>query len=208
MQKKSHSSWQKRYFQIKGGYLYWFKDKTSSLVQNKISIRNTLRVDSHKEKKFMMIVKESDDDIDEADEKEKKKAKEAGGKIYKFACQTDEEKREWVTAITSEMKRLKKAGEENKDVKNKLEIPVRKKIITDYFDLPNFDKDLRYMKKKVLEEMNNENYFQPSLRKIEALKKKAKREEKERKRKEKEEEERKKKEEKEERERKKREEKE
>ena len=29
--------------------------------------------------------------------------------------------------------------------------------------------------------MNNENYFQPSLRKIEALKKKAKREEKERK---------------------------
>ena len=208
MQKKSHSSWQKRYFQIKGGYLYWFKDKTSSLVQNKISIRNTLRVDSHKEKKFMMIVKESDDDIDEADEKEKKKAKEVGGKIYKFACQTDEEKREWVTAITNEMKRLKKAGEENKDVKNKLEIPVRKKIITDYFELPNFDKDLRYMKKKVLEEMNNENYFQPSLRKIEALKKKAKREEKERKRKEKEELERKKQQEREERERKKREEKE
>ena len=208
MQKKSHSSWQKRYFQIKGGYLYWFKDKTSSLVQNKISIRNTLRVDSHKEKKFMMIVKESDDNIDEEDEKEKKKAKEAGGKIYKFACQTDEEKREWVTAITTEMKRLKKQSEENKDVKNKLEIPVRKKIITDYFDLPNFDKDLKYMKKKVLEEMNNENYFQPSLRKIEALKKKAKREEKERKRKEKEELERKKQQEKEERERKKREEKE
>ena len=208
MQKKSHSSWQKRYFQIKGGYLYWFKDKTSSLVQNKISIRNTLRVDSHKEKKFMMIVKESDENIDEEDEKEKKKAKEAGGKIYKFACQTDEEKREWVTAITTEMKRLKKQSEENKDVKNKLEIPVRKKIITDYFDLPNFDKDLKYMKKKVLEEMNNENYFQPSLRKIEALKKKAKREEKERKRKEKEELERKKQQEKEERERKKREEKE
>ena len=208
MQKKSHSSWQKRYFQIKGGYLYWFKDKTSSLVQNKISIRNTLRVDSHKEKKFMMIVKESDDNIDEEDEKEKKKAKEAGGKIYKFACQTDEEKREWVTAITTEMKRLKKQSEENKDVKNKLEIPVRKKIITDYFDLPNFDKDLKYMEKKVLEEMNNENYFQPSLRKIEALKKKAKREEKERKRKEKEELERKKQQEKEERERKKREEKE
>ena len=64
---------------------------------------------------------------------------------------------------------------------------MRKKIITDYFDLPNFDKDLKYMEKKVLEEMNNENYFQPSLRKIEALKKKAKRQEKERKRKEKEE---------------------
>ena len=40
MQKKTHSTWQKRYFQIKGGYLYWFKDKTSSVVQNKISIKN------------------------------------------------------------------------------------------------------------------------------------------------------------------------
>ncbi len=36
---------------------------------------------------------------------------------------------------------------------------MRKKIITDYFDLPNFDKDLKYMEKKVLEEMNNKNYF-------------------------------------------------
>ena len=31
---------------------------------------------------------------------------------------------------------------------------MRKKIITDYFDLPNFDKDLKYTEKKVLEEMN------------------------------------------------------
>ena len=106
------------------------------------------------------------------------------------------------------MKRLKKKGEEKTNINNKLEIVVRKKIITDYFNLPDFDKDLKYMKKKVLEEMNNENYFQPSLRKLEALRKKAKREEKERKRKEKEEAERKKQQEKEERERKKREEKE
>ena len=209
MQKKSHSTWQKRYFQIKGGYLYWFKDKSSSVVQNKISIKNTLRVDSHKEKKFMMIVKESDEDLNKStDEKDKKKAGDAGGKIYKFSCQTDEEKREWVTAITNEMKRLKKIGEEKTNIQNKLEIPVRNKIITDYFNLPDFNKDQKYMKKKVLEEMNNENFFQPSLRKIEALRKKAKREEKERKRKEKEEAERKKQQEKEERERKKREEKE
>ena len=208
MEKKSHSKWQKRYFQVKGGYLYWFKDKTSSVFQNKISIKNTLRVDSHKEKKFMMIVQESDDLDESVDEKTKKKNKDAGGKIYKFACQTDEEKKAWVAAIIGEMKRLKKKGEEKTNINNKLEIVVRKKIITDYFNLPDFDKDLKYMKKKVLEEMNNENYFQPSLRKLEALRKKAKREEKERKRKEKEEAERKKQQEKEERERKKREEKE
>ena len=50
MQKKSHTTWQTRYFQVKNGYLYWFKDKNSRTVQNKISIKNTLRVDSHKDK--------------------------------------------------------------------------------------------------------------------------------------------------------------
>ena len=130
MQKKSHSTWQKRYFQIKAGYLYWFKDKSSSVVQNKISIKNTLRVDSHKEKKFMMIVKESEEDLNKStDEKDKKKSGDAGGKIYKFSCQTDEEKREWVTAITNEMKRLKKKGEEKSNIQNKLEIIQRRFII-------------------------------------------------------------------------------
>ena len=80
MEKKSHSKWQKRYFQVKGGYLYWFKDKTSSVFQNKISIKNTLRVDSHKEKKFMMIVQESDDLDESVDEKTKKKDKDAKNK--------------------------------------------------------------------------------------------------------------------------------
>ena len=202
MQKKSHSTWQTRYFQIKNGYLYWFKDKTSSIVQNKISIKNTLRVDSHKDKKFMMIVANNGDNKDGEDGENKT---ELGGKVYKFACESDEEKNGWVSAITNEMKRLKK-GDEKGNNSNRLEILERKKIIIDYFNLPEINKDIFYMKKKVLEEMENENYFKPSLRKIEALRRKQKREEKERKLKEKEERERKKREEKEERERKKREE--
>ena len=202
MQKKSHSTWQTRYFQIKNGYLYWFKDKTSSIVQNKISIKNTLRVDSHKDKKFMMIVANNGDNKDGEDGENKT---ELGGKVYKFACESDEEKNGWVSAITNEMKRLKK-GDEKGNNNNRLEILERKKIIIDYFNLPEINKDIYYMKKKVLEEMENENYFKPSLRKIEALRRKQKREEKERKLKEKEERERKKREEKEERERKKREE--
>ena len=204
MQKKAHSTYQTRFFQVKNGYLYWFKDKTSSIVQNKISIKNTLRVDSHKDKKFMMIVKKTVSDVSDDDGGESKK--DLGGKVYKFSCQTEEEKNAWVSAITNEMKKIKKNEEKAKD--NKLQIPVRKKIIIDYFNLPDINSDIYYMKKKVLEEMNNELFFQPSLRKIEALRRRQKREEKERKRKQKEEEERRKQEEKEERERKKREEKE
>ena len=66
------------------------------------------------------------------------------------------------------MIRLKKGEEKTK--RYKLEIPIRKKIIKDYFNLPGFNDDFYYMRRTVLEEMNLENFFKPSKRKIEALK--------------------------------------
>ena len=175
MEKKTHTTWQSRYFQVKNGYLYWFKDKNSPLVQNKISIKNTLKVESHKDKKFMMVVSFSAGDKNDEDDGEK--SKEFDGKVYKFACPTDEEKNNWVAAITKEMKRLKKFEEKSKGYK--LEIPTRKKIIKDYFDYPIVNKDVNYMRKRVLEEMNRENFFKPSRRKIEAMKRKQLRNERE-----------------------------
>ena len=175
MEKKTHTTWQTRYFQVKNGYLYWFKDKNSPLVQNKISIKNTLKVESHKDKKFMMVVSFIADDKNDEDDGEK--SKEFDGKVYKFACPTDEEKNNWVSAITKEMKRLKKF--EEKTTGYKLEIPLRKKIIKDYFDYPIVNKDVNYMRKKVLEEMGRENFFKPSRRKIEAFKRKQLRKERE-----------------------------
>ena len=74
----------------------------------------------------------------------------------------------------------------------KLNIKVRKKLIHDLFKFPDINKNLAYMREKVLKSMENENYFQPSQRKIEADRRKAIAEEEERKRKEKEEIERKK----------------
>ena len=187
MQKKTYSTWQSRYFQVKNGYLYWFKDKSSSIIQNKISIKNTLRVDSHKDKKFMMVVSlNANDAKDNKDnEEDGEKSKEYDGKVYKFACQTDEERDAWVNAITNEMIRLKK--EEEKTKSYKLKIPMRKKIIKDYFDLPGFNDDFYYMKRTVLEEMNREDFFKPSKRKLDALKRKKMRQEKEKLKREKEE---------------------
>jgi len=175
MEKKTHTTWQSRYFQVKNGYLYWFKDKNSPLVQNKISIKNTLKVESHKDKKFMMVVSFSAGDKNDEDDGEK--SKEFDGKVYKFACPTDEEKNNWVAAITKEMKRLKKFEEKSKGYK--LEIPTRKKIIKDYFDYPIVNKDINYMRKRVLEEMSRENFFKPSRRKMEAMKRKQLRNERE-----------------------------
>ena len=175
MQKKSHSKWQTRYFQVKNGYLYWFKDKNSSIVQNKISIKNTLRVDSHKNKKFMMVVAFNPNDSIREDDEDTKESKELGGKVYKFSCQDDEERNAWVNAITKEMIKLKQGEEKIK--RYKLAIPLRKKIVTDYFNLPGFNDDINYMKRAVLEEMNREDFFKPSQRKISAIKRRKLREE-------------------------------
>ena len=162
MKKKSHSNWQERFFQLKNGYLYWFKDKASSIIQNKLSIMNTLRVESHKDKKFMMVIGEGND----------AKGKNSG-KVYKFACNSEDEKEGWINAITSEMKRLR--GEQ-KNLENKIEMKQKKKVINDKFNLPDVGKDRSYMKTRTENLMKNENYFKP-VNKKEKKSKKGKKEE-------------------------------
>ena len=71
------------------------------------------------------------------------------------------------------MKRLKKSEEKKRNYK--LEIPIRKKVITDYFALSEI-KDINYMKKKVLEEMSREDFFKKNIKKNETLQKKKQKE--------------------------------
>ena len=146
MEKKSHTSWQERYFQLKNGYLYWFKDKESMKIQNKLSIENTLRVESHKNKKFMMIVSDGSKD----------KGGKNSGKVYKFSCVSEDEKQKWMNAITNEMKKLR--GELKKE-ENKIEMKIKKKVITDLFKLPDVGKDRLYMKTRTRSLMQKETYF-------------------------------------------------
>ena len=174
MYKKSHSTWQKRFFQLKNGYLYWFLDKKSSLIQNKISLKDIEKIESHKDLKFLIRLE---------------------SKEYKFKCETEEEKVDWIFAITNSMKKVKNSKISKNE--EQLNIKIKKKVIHDLFKFPDINKNISYMKEKVLKSMENENYFEPSQRKIEANSKKAIEKEEERKRKEKEEIERKKREEKE-----------
>mgnify|MGYP002627359535 CR=1 FL=1 len=139
-----------------------------------LCIKDTEKVESHKNLKFLMRVKE-----------EEEKTKTISKKEYKFKCETEEEKVAWIFAITNSMKKIK-----NSDVaknEQKLNIKVRKKLIHDLFKFPDINLNLAYMREKVLKSMENENYFQPSQKKIEEDKKKAILAEEERKRKEKEE---------------------
>jgi len=160
MDKKTHSSYQTRFFQLKNGFLYWFKDQNSSIIQNKISLKNTVKIDSEKSKKFTIVV---------GGEGEKAE-NDLSGKIYKFKCKDEETKNKWMSVLIQEMNKFKEQGE--KTNLNILEIPLRKKEIIDHFNLPEIGKDVYFMRNQIIEEMNHENYFQPSLRKIENEKKK------------------------------------
>ena len=160
MDKKTHSSYQTRFFQLKNGFLYWFKDQNSSIVQNKIPLKNTIKICSEKSKKFTIVVggegEKADNDL--------------SGKIYKFKCKDEETKNKWMSALTIEIHKFKYQGE--KPIVNVLEIELRKKEIIDHFNLPEIGKDIYFMRNQIIEEMSHENYFQPSLRKIENDKKK------------------------------------
>ncbi len=83
----------------------------------------------------------------------------AGDKLYKFSCENEEEKESWVAAFNSEIKRLK--GESVKKIEHIIDVKLKKKIIMDYYELPNIGTDKFYMKKKVEEAVKTENYFLP-----------------------------------------------
>ena len=81
----------------------------------------------------------------------------AGEKEYKFHCTTDEEKETWVKSLNNEIKRLK--GDSFKKLENIYEIKLKKKIIEDYYNLPNINTEKLYMKKIVNEAIKGENFF-------------------------------------------------
>ena len=147
MDQKIVDSWENHYYKLKNGFLYCYNDKNSKKFQSKISINNIIKTESNKEKKFILVV-----NCNFGDKKEFK------GKIYKFSCETNEEKNKWINLIEQEMKNL---GNVEKDKNIKLDIPIRKKVITDYFELPAFNKDINYMRKRVLQYMKWEKYFKP-----------------------------------------------
>jgi len=173
LEKKAASSYHERFFQLKNGCLYWFKDKNSSIIQNKILLKDTIKIDSSKSKKFSMIVRIGGEKVEEGD---------LNGKVYKFKCKDEETKNKWLAAINQEMERIK--DEKEKTNVNTIEIKLRKKEIVDHFNLPEIGKDIYSMRREILEEMSKENYFQPSARKIEAEKKKKLKEENDKKKKE------------------------
>ena len=154
LDQKIINAYETKYFKLQNGILFSFKNKTNSKIQNKISIKNILKTESNKEKKFIIIV-----NLTPKDNSGKKNKNDFKRKIYKFSCKTNDERNKWIDEIEKEMKKLKNEGDNNT---YKLEIPIKKKVINDYEKLPEMNKDFNYMRKKVLEYMMNEKFFKHS----------------------------------------------
>jgi len=145
MKKKSNNRyylfnrrWQTRYFNLKKGNLYWYIDNKSSEAQNFFHLKEIQKIHSHKEKKFEIIVND---------------------KSYKFECDNDEKRDEWVKEITKEMNKVKGKVIERKN-EIYYEVKLKKRVINDLYNLPHIFGDKMYMKNKVEQALLIEQNFE------------------------------------------------
>lgn len=129
--------WQKRYFQLKNGFLFWYKDKVSREAQNNIPVSDMIKIESHKENKFLIVCKD---------------------KVYKFSNETEVMKSNWISALNEDIKKRK--GEKSKRIENSLEIKLKKKVITDFYKLPNIETDKLSLKNRIDEDIKQDQSFQ------------------------------------------------
>ena len=111
---------------------------TARDAQNHINLLEMKKCFEHKEGKFLL---EGDD------------------KVYKFDVAPISECKNWIEAISAEMKKLK-TGATIKKLENIYEAKLKTKVINgDNFNLPNFNKDKFYMRKKVESDLKTEKFF-------------------------------------------------
>lgn len=123
---------------MKNGYLFWYKNKEAIEFQNKIAVKDMRKVQSTKELKFAITTDE---------------------KSYKFTVETDQEKKNWMDMLNSEINKLSKSDNEKKQYENIIEIKLKKKIIEDYYKLPKIQDGKNYIIKVTEEALQTEGNF-------------------------------------------------
>ena len=142
--KRGYKKYTERYFQIKSGYIYWFSDHKSKHVQNKINIKNIVKVETHGPCKIRILVEDPND-------------KESGGNIYKFKAEDGNSKLAWVKVITEEMNKLK--GEDKNKNTTVYKTPYKKKYIKDILQLPDIGTERTNIKLQIIEQIKSEGFF-------------------------------------------------
>lgn len=95
------------------------------------------KVQGHKSCKFLIVV--------------------GSDKVYKYSLENDESKENWIKALNGEINKLR--GDSKKKIENILEVKLKKKVIVDFYNLPNIYTEKTEMKKRIEEEIKNEYIF-------------------------------------------------
>ena len=140
--KKSYPRYHQRYFQLKSGALYWFPEKNSRKLSNKVYIKDVLKVVSEDENKFIITYEEEND-------------VESGKVELKLKSKDEKTKEDWIKAITSEMNKIKGKSNEKNNIYYKTE--VKKKLVVDYFKLPDIGAERTKIKLQIASQIQNEN---------------------------------------------------
>lgn len=139
--KKSDFTWQKRFFQLKNGFLYWYKTKKSIESQNSFKLKSIKKMQSLEKNQFNILL------YDE--------------RLYKFDCLNLEDKEKWVNSISSEMNKFKAMNIKNNEKKIEIQYDavVKKKVIEDFNNHPSIDGKQAYMKEIVQKAIELEDFF-------------------------------------------------
>ena len=157
LNKKAFQFYKKFYFQIKNECLYMFKDKISNIILNKYSLKNIDKIIDYKQKKFILKILENNEQNKNTINNNNIQNNKKYFREHKFKCGNEKEKISWMTALSKTIKKMKM--EKKIENKPKIEIKEFKKIINDYFNLPNIKIDEPYMQIKVLNALISEDYF-------------------------------------------------
>ena len=134
-----------RFFQIKNGFLYWYKSKEAQESQNRIELKHLKNVSGKNKDKLMFLHKE---------------------KIYKFKCENEAERDDWVKCLNAEIKRVNSTCEKNEKFYEEFtEVKLKKKIIEDFFNLPKIQEGKDYIIRVTEKAIKEEGFFPPKPKK-------------------------------------------
>jgi len=130
--------WQKRYFQLKNGKLFWFKSKNNNQAKNSIDLKKIKKVNPIEDRKFEIILGKDE-------------------KVYEFFCDNNFKRDKWIKEINAEKKKIEKDIQKKYDTIFELE--EKKKVIFDKYNFPLVENNQTYMKDYVDETITSDGNF-------------------------------------------------
>ena len=136
----SFKKYQIKYYKLRNGYLYVYLNEKCQVMQNRIDLKNILKIKTYCPKKFVMII--------ESPNEEK-----TGRILFKFKTKDEKSKSLWINTIKEQIKKIK--GEFMNNIIYITE--KKKKKIKDFLDLPVIGTERNNVNLKITSTIKEEN---------------------------------------------------